>query len=553
MDELDLKKDRKTSAETRNASSKEEDKKNKSNGKGKKGKKYFRNTKKSGVPKRNDWRFYAASEEIAKSVASVPFNYLGGTPFNITGTVYMSDKQPNLAINNQAAIPAVMALDYVPSIGNVKPGTATSINLASAQLYTLIRRSNSGAKVYEAADVMMYILAMQDIYASYFNCKRMLGCLKLHTIQNHNLPKAILRALQVDYRDLRANAAQYRAQLNEIATKINAFAVPSYFKAFDRAAFINSRLFGDSDDIKSQIYLFHKVGYYIWSATAAATGSSLQWHMYQLEDTGTANTLTFREYINNLNAQIDALYLDSDILTMSGDIFKAFPGKLYAVAEMSEDFITEIIFDQDVLAQIENSFALVPNYTLVGRNNWTWNFSIQQNNQLIDSQPSISFGAGEWGHTERGVTLKTRAFNSHKNDPDFKDVLEWTRNSTVVAISTVNQQSSNARVIQSGLEIVLGYNVWFYNETELQVFSFGHVLPTLTATAAQQQIALLSNFDWIPLLYAPGITANSPCYVYGGIKNVTLLSDSVLERIHTAAMYGAYFSDEYNAPKVSKN
>ena len=500
-------------------------------------------------PRRNDWRFYAASEEIAKSVASVPFNYMGGTPFKISGTVFVSEGTPSVALSNTAAIPAVMALDYIPSIGNVLPGTATSINLASAQLYTMIRRANSGAKVYEAADVMMYVLAMQDIYASYFNCKRALGCLKLHTIQNHNLPKAILRALQIDYEDLRANAAQYRAMLNELATKINAFAIPSYFKAFDRAAFINSRLFGDSNDIKGQIYLYHKTGYYVWSATASTAGSSLKWDQYVVDDTGSSQTLTLREYISILNTQIDALYLDSDILTMSGDIFKAFPGKLYAVSEIGEDFVTEILFDNDVLAQIENSFALIPNYSLIGHNNWNLNMDVVQSNQLISFNPFVETRDDPFMF-ELGLTLTNRAFNSHKENPDFKDVLEWTRNSTVVSIE-ISSTGVRARAVQSGLEIVLGYNIWYYNSQTLTVLSFGHIVPSLSTNLGAQQIALLSNFDWMPILYAPGTVANAPCYVHGDIKNVTLLDSEVLSRIHTAAMYGAYFSTEYNAPKVS--
>ena len=520
----------------------------KKGGKGKKGGRGKRGDRDN--PRRNDWKFYAASEEIAKSVASVPFNYMGGTPFNIKGTVLASDDPLTVDVTNTAAIPAVMALDYVPSIGNVTPGTATSINLASAQLYTMIRRANSGAKVYEAADVMMYVLAMQDIYASYFNCKRALGCLKLHTIQNHNLPKAVLRALQIDYEDLRANAAQYRAMLNELATKINAFAIPSYFKAFDRAAFINSRLFGDSNDIKGQIYLYHKTGYYTWSATTSTAGSSLIWNQYVVDDTGSSTTLKLLDYIKFLNAQIDALYLDSDILTMSGDIFKAFPGKLYAVSEMGEDFITEILFDTDVLAQIENSFALIPNYTLTGRNNWEWNMNIVQSNQLISFNPFIS-SKQDPGPFILGLTLSNRAFNSHKENPDFRDVLEWTRNSTVVAIETDDKSNIRARAKQSGLEIVLGYNIWYYNSQTLSVFSFGHIISSLTNTLGAQQIALISNFDWTPILYAPSTVANSPCYVYGDIKNVTLLDSEVLSRIHTAAMYGAYFSTEYNAPKVS--
>ena len=524
---------------------KEESKKG---GKGKKGGRGRKGNRDN--PRRNDWKFYAASEEIAKSVASVPFNYMGGTPFNIKGTVLASAEPLIVDVANTAAIPAVMALDYVPSIGNVTPGTATSINLASAQLYTMIRRANSGAKVYEAADVMMYVLAMQDIYASYFNCKRALGCLKLHTIQNHNLPKAVLRALQIDYEDLRANAAQYRAMLNELATKINAFAIPAYFKAFDRAAFINSRLFGDSNDIKGQIYLYHKTGYYTWSATTSTAGSSLIWNQYVIDDTGSSSTLKLLDYIKHLNNQIDALYLDSDILTMSGDIFKAFPGKLYAVSEMSEDFITEILFDADVLAQIENSFALIPNYTMVGRNNWKWNMNIVQSNQLISFNPFISTDA-EPGPFILGLTLSNRAFNSHKENPDFRDVLEWTRNSTVVAIETSGTSTIRARAKQSGLEIILGYNIWYYNSQTLSVFSFGHIISSLTNTLGAQQIALLSNFDWTPMLYAPSTAANSPCYVYGDIRNVTLLDSEVLSRIHTAAMYGAYFSTEYNAPKVS--
>lgn len=238
----------------------------------KSGNKNNRSSKGSGIPKRNDWGWYAASEQIAKDIASIPFNYMGGTNFPIKAKAGAARLAPTTL---QRAIPSIMSIGYINSIGAAGSGVNNGINMAATQLYTFIRHANSGARNYEAADVMMYILAMRDIYSAYFEAKRIIGCAGLYNYYNHNYPDLLLKSMGCDPVDLRQNLAQYRGQLNLIAKKINSFAVPKYFKAFDRSAYIASMLFADSSSIRSQLYQFVRLGSYTWSGKTSTKGTEL--------------------------------------------------------------------------------------------------------------------------------------------------------------------------------------------------------------------------------------------------------------------------------------
>lgn len=177
---------------------------------------------KHGVPWKNDWQYYAVTEQIAKDIGSIPYNKLPGASVKLEAIV--NGEKSALSYMPQS----VCVLRYLTTCGRATERTS-GINMAAVQLYTFVRHANSGARNYEAADLMMYILAMRDIYAEYFELKRVIGLAMSYTYTNKNLPDLLIQACGVDPIDLRRNLAQYRGRLNVLAEKINSWAVPKYF------------------------------------------------------------------------------------------------------------------------------------------------------------------------------------------------------------------------------------------------------------------------------------------------------------------------------------
>lgn len=509
----------------------------------------------SDIPRRNDWRYYAATEEIAKMIASVPFNVMSGLPFRLQATWLGFGDTPGYTANEDRSANSVCAFDYYPGIGRATHA-ADSINMAASQLYSFVRHANSGAKNYEAADIMMHVLEMKDIYSSFFECKRALGISKAYTYYNHNIPKLLLKALGIDYQDIRANMAQYTARLNILASKINAIAVPKYFKAFERAAYISSNVFSDSNSIRGQFYIFRKAGYYKWSTTTSQQGTELIWTEYNNPASNNEAPVPFSTRLDQLEEQINSVFLDTDAQLMSGDILKAFGEEgCYQLMQTPSDYMVVPFMDEDILGQIEN--ALVYGYygaSLAG-------MTINQSQGLISFLP-------HWEVTAAGQYCKPSSvlFNSHKEDPNYMDVLEWSRLMPTVEI--INGQSENdLYVTSSGLEIPGRCYLWHLSYGKQQTpdgeplaTGFKSFTPSIEAADPNDERFLsIMQYDWHPCVYRVATAAssvpNDTQITFGmDIKVCTQLDDITLKNINDSAMYASFFAESlYKVAKPYKS
>lgn len=484
--------------------------------------------------KRNDWTWYAYSEQIAKDIASLPYNKLPGYSWQFSGRQVSHSTIPTLFTSNTFN-QCVMTIDYVPSIG-IATKKVDGINMAAQQLYSFVRHANSGSKVYEAPDLMMYILAMRDIYTSWLELKRIIGLSQLFSFENKNLPDLLISAHGVDPIDLRSNLANYRARLNTLAKKINSFAVPKYFKAFDRGDFVSSNVFADSSSIRGQFYFYRKTGYYLWTPTTSESGSSLTYKSNQY-------TLPLR--FAGLEQQINAMLADEDAGIMSGDILKAFgDGNLYALTEISGDYIVNPVFSEDALAQIENSRSLTVT-TLAS----DADFAVTQSNGLIVFQPTWSLSSTDGQY----YIIYSDILNSHKDNPDFRDNLDWTRAITIDEIVTDGDGHSSMQVESCGLELVYNYRLWNWTTASGSMVAtnstFRNVVYTTPGgTVYANELAKLSQFDWHPFVYViyKVTTGSSTTYdiePFGDIKVATPLSRETIQNLHDSANGAAFYAE----------
>lgn len=485
-------------------------------------------------PERNDWTFYAINEQIAKDLGNFPYNKMSGV-----GAAFRADMRPPAAApfstyERDVYAGAILALGIVDTPGYAAQKT-DGINMAATQLYTSIRRANSGARNYEAADVMMYILAMRDVYCEIIECKRAIALVQTFAYENRYLPDSILTALNVDPVDLRANIAQYRGQLNVLISKVNALAVPKYFKAFQRGAYIHGNVFLDSSSIRGQFYGFYKTGTYLWTPVTSETGSSLTYTTYGFVNT---NPVKMSARLSRITQCIDALFLDTDINTMSGDILKAFGGgdNLFLLGYITDMDVLAPLYDEDILAQIENCVS----YGSIGQLNA---LNIEQSNQLISFKPYYD------SITASIPILRSRYFNSHKDEPDYKDNLEWSRLSATLAPGLPAGNVTNTMQLPLrgfGLEYVVQMVSWRTRLTSagkeysgLQVYNSYSASVSLSSSKAMIE---MMQFDWHPQIVI--VDGTQDTVVGMDIKKYTILDDAVLTPLHDSAVAASFWSDE---------
>lgn len=514
----------------------------------KKSKRNYSKTSKNNIPDHNDYTFYAINDQIAKDIGSIPFNYIPGTTLKTQFPILVNTATSSEinTISDSNIQPAVMQLGYVNSIGKTTKNT-DGINMASVQLYTYVRHANSGARNYEAPDIMFYVLAMRDIYSDFLELKRALGLTRYFNFFNHNLPDLLITSCGINPVDLRANAALYRGRLNIIAEKINSFAVPKYFKAFDRSAFITSNIFADSSTDRGQFYVFTREGRYTWSGTTSTTGTELVFSQI----TG-GQSMSAR--LDALEAQIDALFLDEDALTMSGDILKAFKeSELYQLATTDELYMVKPIYDEDILNSIENSVAWTYTSTFGDENKPVsyFNMNITQNNQIITWDPYFTYDNSS--ATYLTMYPQDVVFNSHKDNPDYKDVLEWSRLISLKEETGVaNSKTVKATLVTCGLELLLNYSFFTYFNSgagiSIKQERFPQlIVPDFTESgdylATFEKIAKIHQFDWHPIIYSD----TSQITVDGDLKVTTIMPKETLQRINDSAVYASvYARDLYN-------
>lgn len=508
------------------------------------------------IPFKNDYAYYSIDDQISKDLASLPFNYINGTRFPLTVQFRQLDGAAGYKTQTDA-LASIMVLEYVNAVGKADKVTS-GINMASTQLYTYVRHANSGARNYEAPDIMMYVLAMRDIYSDYFELRRALGLTKLYSFYNHNLPDLLIQSLGFNVKDLRANAANYRGQLNQIREKINSFAVPKYFKMFERAAYVASNVFSDSDSMRGQFYAMKRVGRYIWSGTTSQTGTELEYRTIQ----PTADqSYSMQRRIDELNEQLDAIFLDEDALTMSGDILKAFKeSELYQVTNVSDDLAIVPLFDQDMLSQFENSFTFTPVAFEEDMPQGVYGgLNVRQNGQYITWQPYMKY---RYGYNSVPEITENLVLNSHKNNPDYKDVLEYTRlmctyhsvieeKEETVGDDTNTYYEVTSLLDSCGCELGLSWSYYRYtlNNDNVAVAIVGRRFNQIVAfnTVDMDRITDISQFDWHPFIF---IIDNAPdtegteslVRIFGDLKVATPINIQTLKHINDSAVYATVYA-----------
>lgn len=356
------------------------------------------------APKYNDWEWYAPSELIAQQVGSLPWNVFAGTrlPVNLTK---LGD--PDITKRGTRSQVFGMRLLYRPSYGMGDKRTS-GINMAANQLYMYVRANNSGARNYESPDMMMLVMAIMDLYRNISEAIRAIRFANNWSFLNKSMPKDILeQLLDVDFDDLIANRAAYLARLNTLILQANSLAMPAYFKAILRKAYVALNVFSDTDGVTGTLIAFKAMNYWVFDTKTDENGTSLVGRVWSDFDAG---KISFSVYLDSIQEQLHAILDDADASIIMGDILKAFPREgLLSIEQVSASDAMEVIFDENILAQIENATV---GYVADGPHPIT-----QTQGKIIVETETIRLD----------YYLNTRLFNSHVENPTYMDVLEWSR------------------------------------------------------------------------------------------------------------------------------
>lgn len=502
--------------------------------------------------KDNDPSWYMHLDNVAKDYASLPFSQvLGLTAANVVRPEATAATGKVVTAANDALVePGILILTFTPTIGMNQSGPTAAINIAAQELYTLVRKANSGRVNYDKTDLMMLIMAMDSAYMYYEDLLRAYRVMSTFSSVNRYYPNAILNALGYDT-SLLNNMSQFRGVLDMFAYKLASVNIPDQLDVIKRHSWMCSNIYLDDDNVKAQSYAFVPTNLYVWTEGTGDNPTYLK--MTACHSTNpSANLQDLDDIIAFINKIMNPILGSEDVGIMTGDMSKAFGDAGMIRIKPVEDYAALApVYSKEVLLQIRNTFSCINNITsVVG--------SVQNNGDITQVMNSTVYGPylkqdillllSDDGERRRQVMPM---LNFIDEDTSPENVMVATRLMTICnAVS-----SSTPKPLYYGTEIICGMYMYYYstpissiaNYTYDQDIYIAESTEALLITQNLARITNLASFNNAPICYLftngstgstlIGNTANSCNYVY--------MSDEELMHLHETAVMSLFTVKDY--------
>lgn len=508
---------------------------------------------------RNDEAWYGADPALLRDAASIPFSASIGTSLDY-GSSYIKSGNPYFTQGANHAIPGLINFHITPTFGYAHNGN-DPINVAANAIYAFLRQANSGAKNYDAPDMMIYCLAMTQVYSYISYLQRLYGYASLYSQRNRYLPKSLLFANLVSYDSIMNDLAGFRYAINLLINKASSLAVPGNMTIFQRHAFLYRDIYSEGDSIKDQLYQFVPDGFYKFALNDDKSGMLKYIGLASKADvTGetSANLLSVKALIDLGNELLDPLITSEDFNIMSGDILKAYGDNIIKLTSLPTEFPIVPIHDYTVLQQMKNA-------TIIGQS-LTSNALVQDpTKSFLLYRPQVPKVTATTVYTDR---LAARAqfanpiISVGTNEPTPGEVMEVTR----LKCTRIDDPSqTQTDYINCGTEIVRFVSLQYIDvntgDTRGQVMASNTTYSTYNTDhledAAKQTylLMLLKNYKFAPLAYAFFTTADvgdfsKNDYFMGpawDFDNYSVITPAILQKLHEAAIMNML-----HVPHISK-
>lgn len=410
----------------------------------------------------NDPNWYFKDKNTLDAVASFSFSSPLGSDLLPTEVYDVINKAQLSGMT--AAVPGLMAM----GIGLV-PGIADNaqdpVNLAAQNVYSFVRYKNSGAKNYDAPDLMLYLLTMDSIYACWNWLKRIYGYTSTYSQLNRYMPSVYAKADYVDLDDIYAHLADFRAYINMTADRISAFCVPATMTYNVRHSWLFSNIFTDTDVRKPQQYMYTPAWFYQYDEVGSSKGGQL----IPLEvnyDRTKRTKKKFADLRTIMDTLINSAMYSEDIGVMSGDILKAYEsGNLFKLSPITADYKVEPVYSKAALSQIENANIWFTKFAPgAGIGNQKWNmpstmFAVTQdpNTNYLKFRPTFTDTSGlGMDQVPIGSYL-----NFHWDNVTSEDVIDATR---LMWSGEVSGDGQTFTMTSCGSEVVTDCNIYAFTQ-----------------------------------------------------------------------------------------
>lgn len=466
----------------------------------------------------------SSNSQLSLDVTRFPFSGALGRKLDIWDS---HAQYGNVAQTDSSAhVPGICAITLAPSIGYTSQYN-DPINLAARNLYAYVTHANSRNASYEANDLMIYILAVGELFKMWQAGARAYGVARNYTPLNRYTPDKLLAAMGFNADSVASELNDFRAQLNLLASKISSLVVPSSIAYVIREFTLFSQLYTDDVNSRAQMYLFRPAGYLRYNETLNEQGGGLDYHSW-------TGQFTVSDYIKTLNNMANAILSSQYMNIMAADIIKAFGDNLYALSEIPEDYQVIPVYDQNML-------EVISNINIVGDLDPA---SVNISQVIPDSTNMSPY----LQHTPTCKTSTTDVIEQGKYMYTLMKSRLNTKNEELSPVETVDRTSLTPHLVYADAQHLRVYGrteipvmLQFFVMNEEEVTVTGPVLCTdmWPGTAIEHIFSVMSQFDWAPVL--PTMFKNSSnkfefSGFFGDVCNLSLVSKNDMNALNEAVL-----------------
>lgn len=505
----------------------------------------------------NDPVWYSRFMELITDAGSLPYSEPFGDPLALTEkdkTIVPSSapgtkKVITNTFDKDVALPGICTVMTKASFGRNR-NMRDPANVAAQLLYTNTRYKNSGGRNYDTPDLFIYCASTADIYSFVMWAQRTYAKAFLYSQRNKYIGKALLQSENIDADDIVANLANFRYWLNAYINKISSFCVPADIMYYQRRAWIYSHVYLENPDgnIKDQLYQFSPDGFYRFNLDSESKGMLEYAIIDDIITRGPTDLLKYNDFVTIGNWLIANVMGDQDFGIISGDILKAFEGRIIGLAPLPEAPELIPVYDEYVLLQIKNS-CVVPvlrsdTYAVEWATGKKSGNVYQSDNGNIVSHELVQIGptSGPSDNFFPNSVLSGchRLLTLSNPSPTPVDNMEITRLTPVTAEVRSIGEGTNVKFyadLSCGADIVVSLTFTRYSRTALQNYTrTGNCLAQRDLT--YERTLLRTGFKYAPLLYVYNTTDGQDevtvdeVKIFGPVDNYTIQPANVLAKLH---------------------
>lgn len=321
----------------------------------------------------NDLTWHTPDAELLRRTANIPWSYQTGEMVQNNRSICgLADEDPTYV--SQPGFMAIRTLMSVGSFGDTWAYQNAPTYTAANSLLTTMRARTRVRNTYDAPDVLMLMLAMDNIYGTVAWFKRLAATVRMYTYQNHYMPRDLLKAQGVDPDWFEKNQYTFVTQLNVIISEINKVYIPSRMHLFELHNQRFSNYYTEGESIKDQIYFFTPAFISEIDYNATADYQSMIKPIGCFPGTYTRTdgvftgctynaqgwqTMTGDVLLDMLRQMLRKVIEHDSTADITGDMENAFgTTERFILSNCDPDAIAAPIFDEEILETIHNTAVL---------------------------------------------------------------------------------------------------------------------------------------------------------------------------------------------------